>query len=170
MSDVDEGLRWMSGEPPQAEAAEGVSAPSPMRTALHQFSEEFEAKVRPALAPIRRAEETIAATSESCGVRATLPALRDLPLTLLLEPGRSLVAAAGVLLTRVVQVKQNRQRTFVVVDAGMNDLLRPALYDSFHGVEPVVSTPRPITASREKPSSPSACARASLTDASRPAV
>ena len=66
-----------------------------------------------------------------------LPALAGLSLTVLVEPGRSMVARAGVLLTRVIAVKENRGRTFVVVDAGMNDLLRPALYGAFHRVEPV---------------------------------
>ncbi len=65
-----------------------------------------------------------------------LPLLEGLPLTLLLEPGRSLVAQAGVLLTRVLALKENRGRLFVIVDAGMNDLLRPALYEAFHQVEP----------------------------------
>jgi diaminopimelate decarboxylase len=68
---------------------------------------------------------------------AVLPAVEKLPLTLVLEPGRSLVAGAGVLLTRVLYVKGGHEKTFVVVDAGMNDLLRPALYDAFHRVEPV---------------------------------
>ncbi len=68
---------------------------------------------------------------------AVLPALAGLPLTLVLEPGRSLVAAAGALLTRVLYVKQGHGKRFVVVDAGMNDLLRPALYQAFHRVEPV---------------------------------
>jgi diaminopimelate decarboxylase len=68
---------------------------------------------------------------------AVLPALEGLPLTLVLEPGRSLVATAGVLLTRVLYVKDGQARRFVVVDAGMNDLLRPALYQAFHRVEPV---------------------------------
>lgn len=68
---------------------------------------------------------------------AVLPAVEKLPLTLVLEPGRSLVASAGVLLTRVLYVKGGHEKTFVVVDAGMNDLLRPALYDAFHRVEPV---------------------------------
>jgi diaminopimelate decarboxylase len=68
---------------------------------------------------------------------AVLPAVEGLPLTLVLEPGRSLVAAAGVLLTRVLYVKQGHGKRFVVVDAGMNDLLRPALYQAFHRVEPV---------------------------------
>jgi diaminopimelate decarboxylase len=68
---------------------------------------------------------------------AVLPAVEKLPLTLVLEPGRSLVAGSGVLLTRVLYVKGGHGKTFVVVDAGMNDLLRPALYDAFHRVEPV---------------------------------
>ena len=69
---------------------------------------------------------------------AVLPAVEGLPLTLVLEPGRSLVASSGVLLTRVLYVKEGHEKRFVVVDAGMNDLLRPALYDAFHHVEPVV--------------------------------
>jgi diaminopimelate decarboxylase len=68
-----------------------------------------------------------------------LPALAGLPLTLVVEPGRSLVAGAGVLLTRVLYVKETGDRRFVIVDAGMNDLLRPALYQAFHRVEPVRS-------------------------------
>jgi diaminopimelate decarboxylase len=72
-----------------------------------------------------------------------LPAIEGLPLTLLLEPGRSLVAAAGVLLTRVSFLKTNGAKTFVVVDAGMNDLLRPALYQAFHRIEPVLPTRAP---------------------------
>jgi diaminopimelate decarboxylase len=70
-----------------------------------------------------------------------LPALHGLPLRLLLEPGRSLTAAAGALLSRVLYVKRRRDRTFVIVDAAMNDLLRPALYDAFHRVEPVSLRP-----------------------------
>ena len=68
---------------------------------------------------------------------AVLPAISGLPLTLVLEPGRSLIAAAGALLTRVLYVKPGHGKRFVVVDAGMNDLLRPALYQAFHRIEPV---------------------------------
>jgi diaminopimelate decarboxylase len=74
---------------------------------------------------------------------AVLPAVEGLPLTLVLEPGRSLVAAAGGLLTRVLYVKQGHGKRFVVVDAGMNDLLRPALYQAFHRIEPVRGPARP---------------------------
>ncbi len=72
-----------------------------------------------------------------------LPELQGLPLTLLLEPGRSLVAPAGTLLTRVLFLKRNRAKTFVIVDAGMNDLLRPSLYQAFHRIEPVRETGSP---------------------------
>lgn len=60
---------------------------------------------------------------------------------LLLEPGRFLVAQAGALLTRVLNVKQNGRKTFVIVDAAMNDLIRPALYQAHHEIVPV--SPRP---------------------------
>jgi diaminopimelate decarboxylase len=80
-------------------------------------------------------------TPEAFAARV-LPALAGLDLTLLIEPGRSLVARAGVLLTRVLDVKENRGRTFVIVDAGMNDLLRPALYGAFHRIEPVMQRGR----------------------------
>jgi len=56
---------------------------------------------------------------------------------LLFEPGRRLVGDAGVLLTRVTYLKPGRDRAFAIVDAAMNDLLRPALYDAWHPVDPV---------------------------------
>ncbi len=56
----------------------------------------------------------------------------------LLEPGRFLVANAGCLLCRVLYVKKNGRKTFVITDAGMNDLIRPALYSAYHAVEPVL--------------------------------
>ncbi|MBV9303354.1 MAG: diaminopimelate decarboxylase [Acidobacteriaceae bacterium] len=63
--------------------------------------------------------------------------LSGLDLALMLEPGRSIVAEAGVLLTRVLLVKQNGGKTFVIVDAAMNDLIRPALYRAHHEIIPV---------------------------------
>ena len=56
------------------------------------------------------------------------------PAHLLLEPGRFLVAQAGALLTRVLYVKRNGRKTFVITDAGMNDLIRPALYHAHHEI------------------------------------
>ena len=66
-----------------------------------------------------------------------LPALRELGVTVLLEPGRSIVGNAGVLLTRVLYRKATGEKTFVVVDAAMNDLIRPAFYDAYHEIRPV---------------------------------
>jgi diaminopimelate decarboxylase len=64
-------------------------------------------------------------------------ALRGMKVKLLLEPGRFIVAQAGALLTQVLYVKQNGSKTFVITDAGMNDLLRPSLYDAYHEILPV---------------------------------
>jgi diaminopimelate decarboxylase len=61
----------------------------------------------------------------------------DLGVELMLEPGRYLVGPAGLLLTSVILQKHNGAKRFVVLDAAMNDLLRPALYDSYHGILPV---------------------------------
>ncbi len=69
---------------------------------------------------------------------SVLRPLRGLDVHLLLEPGRSIVGAAGVLLTRVIYRKTNNSKWFLVVDAGMNDLLRPALYGAYHEIVPVV--------------------------------
>src|SRR6185312_14532285 len=64
-------------------------------------------------------------------------ALDGLEVRLLLEPGRFLVAQAGALVARVLNVKRNGKKTFVVVDAAMNDLIRPALYQAHHEIVPV---------------------------------
>ena len=66
--------------------------------------------------------------------------LRKLDVRLLLEPGRALVGAAGVLLSSVVYKKANNGKRFLIVDAAMNDLIRPALYGAFHEIVPVKLT------------------------------
>ena len=66
----------------------------------------------------------------------TMP-LRELNVHLLLEPGRSIIGPAGILMTAVVYKKANNGRRFVIVDAAMNDLLRPALYGAYHEIVPV---------------------------------
>jgi diaminopimelate decarboxylase len=63
--------------------------------------------------------------------------VRGSGLTVMLEPGRSVVAEAGALLTRVLYRKQTARKEFIVVDAAMNDLIRPALYKSYHEIQPV---------------------------------
>jgi diaminopimelate decarboxylase len=70
-------------------------------------------------------------------IAAIAPSLTRIGLRIGLEPGRLLVGNAGVLLTRVIYLKRAGERKFVIVDAGMNDLIRPALYGSFHEIVPV---------------------------------
>jgi len=64
-------------------------------------------------------------------------ATKDLGCTLIFEPGRLLVGNAGILLTRVLYLKRGEAKTFVIVDAAMNDLVRPTLYDAHHEIMPV---------------------------------
>ena len=73
-------------------------------------------------------------------------AVRETGLQLLLELGRFIVADAGVLLTTVLYRKHAAGKDFVVTDAGMNDLMRPALYHAYHHIEPVVATSGTVTA------------------------
>ena len=68
---------------------------------------------------------------------AIVPSLRQLGVRILVEPGRFLVGNAGVLLTRVRYIKKSDTKKFAIVDAGMNDLIRPALYQSYHQIVPV---------------------------------
>jgi len=69
--------------------------------------------------------------------KTLVPLLRPLGLKILLEPGRFLTGNAGALLTRVEYIKKTGRKNFVIVDAAMNDLIRPAFYDSFHEIVPV---------------------------------
>jgi diaminopimelate decarboxylase len=69
--------------------------------------------------------------------RMVAQAIRPLRLHLLLEPGRTIIGPAGILLTRVLYVKENGGKTFVVVDSAMNDLMRPALYGAIHPITQV---------------------------------
>jgi diaminopimelate decarboxylase len=72
---------------------------------------------------------------------------KDLGCTLSFEPGRLIAANAGVLVSRVIYVKRGESKTFLIIDAGMNDLIRPAMYDAHHEIaaiaEPAVGSPRP---------------------------
>ena len=70
--------------------------------------------------------------------KAFMQSLEDMSVTLILEPGRVLVGNAGILVTRALYNKHSQDKKFIIVDAGMNDLLRPTLYNAFHAIEPVV--------------------------------
>jgi diaminopimelate decarboxylase len=77
---------------------------------------------------------------------ALMGVIRDLEVTVVLEPGRVLVGNAGILLTRVLYTKETPAKNFLIVDAGMNDLVRPSLYGSYHAIQPVRHSPgRPET-------------------------
>jgi diaminopimelate decarboxylase len=76
--------------------------------------------------------------------------VRKLGVHLLLEPGRSIIAPAGILLTRVVYTKTNRGKTFVVVDSAMNDLMRPALYGAIHPITKVTRDRNEKTSGRQR--------------------
>jgi diaminopimelate decarboxylase len=70
--------------------------------------------------------------------KTLLPLLRPLGMKILLEPGRFISGNAGILVTRVEYVKRTGKKNFVIVDAAMNDLIRPAFYDSYHEIVPLV--------------------------------
>ena len=71
---------------------------------------------------------------------ALIQGLEGLDVTLILEPGRVMVGNAGILVTEVLYLKETDEKKFVVVDGGMNDLIRPALYGSYMGIRPVVES------------------------------
>jgi diaminopimelate decarboxylase len=71
-----------------------------------------------------------------------LPIINGRNITLLMEPGRSIVGNAGILVTKVLYLKKGEGKEFVIVDAGMNDLMRPSLYDAYHHIVPVARKKR----------------------------
>jgi diaminopimelate decarboxylase len=74
--------------------------------------------------------------------RSLLPLIKGRKLTLIMEPGRSITGNAGILLTKALYLKKGPGKEFVIVDAGMNDLMRPSLYDAYHETLPVVKSRR----------------------------
>jgi len=77
-------------------------------------------------------------------LRHLIPVVRSTGCTLVIEPGRSIVGNAGMLVTRVLYRKRNDLKNFIIVDAGMNDLIRPSLYNAYHRIEPLVRKKRAI--------------------------
>ena len=71
-----------------------------------------------------------------------LPLVNGRKVTLIMEPGRSIVGNAGILVTKTLYLKKGADKDFVIVDAGMNDLMRPSLYDAYHQILPVVRQKR----------------------------
>lgn len=71
-----------------------------------------------------------------------MPLLNGRKVNLVIEPGRSIVGNAGILVTKVLYLKKGFEKEFVIVDAGMNDLIRPSLYDAYHEITPVIKNKR----------------------------
>jgi diaminopimelate decarboxylase len=71
-----------------------------------------------------------------------IPLLKGRDLTLIIEPGRSIVGNAGILVTKTLYLKRGMRKEFIIVDAGMNDLIRPSLYEAYHHILPVVKKKR----------------------------
>ena len=91
---------------------------------------------------IRYSDETPPSIADY--VAALLGALQGRSEKIIVEPGRVLVGNAGVLLTRVEYLKHGEEKNFAIVDAAMNDLMRPALYDAYHHIQPVQSNAVPV--------------------------
>ena len=79
-----------------------------------------------------------------------VPLLKDKDLKLILEPGKSIIANAAIMLTQTVFQKTGGQKTFVIVDAGMNDLIRPCLYEAFHFIWPAKVEENFVPTTRQK--------------------
>jgi diaminopimelate decarboxylase len=82
--------------------------------------------------------------------KALLPLLQGKPYKLAIEPGRYIVGNAGIMLTQVLYRKQGGEKKFVIIDAGMNDLIRPTLYDAYHFIWPVKPDVKNIPAARDE--------------------
>src|SRR5208283_3549533 len=76
-----------------------------------------------------------------------LPLLKPLGLRILIEPGRFISGNAGILVTRVEYLKRTGKKNFLIVDAAMNDLIRPAFYEAYHEILPLKRQARPMIAS-----------------------
>ncbi|MEW6067366.1 MAG: diaminopimelate decarboxylase [Nitrospirota bacterium] len=71
-----------------------------------------------------------------------IPLLKGRKLTLIMEPGRSIVGNAGILVTKVLYLKKGEEKEFIIVDAGMNDLIRPSYYNAYHQILPIIKDDR----------------------------
>jgi diaminopimelate decarboxylase len=126
-------------EPYVAAIAKGLALIDELRTAgftieMLDIGGGFGAHYKSSEAPaaVRYAEAIVPLLGPYAGRSATKPRLQ-----IIMEPGRSIAANAGILVTRVLYLKKSGERDFLIVDAGMNDLIRPALYEAYHFIWPV---------------------------------
>jgi diaminopimelate decarboxylase len=97
--------------------------------------------------------ESNTAPSAALYAAGIVPLLKGKQLKLILEPGASIAANSSILLTRVLFLKKGGRKKFVIVDAGMNDLIRPPLYQAFHFIWPASVEPRFVPLKKEKQAS-----------------
>ncbi|MBN2511457.1 MAG: diaminopimelate decarboxylase [Sedimentisphaerales bacterium] len=101
--------------------------------------------------------ETSTAPSASDYAGVIVPLIKDKGLKLILEPGASIAANSAILLTQVLYLKQGGKKKFVIVDAGMNDLIRPPLYDAFHFIWPAQVDPSLVPPKKFRHLNPEGC-------------
>jgi len=89
------------------------------------------------LLPVEEATVADETPGNNAFITAVLPILKQAKCKLVIEPGRSIVANTGVLITKTLYRKDNGVKKFVIVDAGMNDLIRPSLYQAYHQIIPL---------------------------------
>jgi len=82
--------------------------------------------------------------------KRVIPLLVKTGLKIIMEPGRFIVGNAGILVTKVLYVKRNTKKKFIIVDGGMNDLIRPSLYEAYHNIVPLRSQGLKVSRSQEK--------------------
>ena len=105
------------------------------------FGVQYRGYVSHPLLPVEEPEEMN--LSASSLIKAVLPMLRETECRIAIQPGRSIIAHAGVLLVKALYRKEMEGKVFLVVDGGMNDLIRPSLYHSYHQIVPLVVEERP---------------------------
>jgi diaminopimelate decarboxylase len=137
--------KWISWQGISAHIGSQIVTTSPFRQALRRLAE-YVRELRREGIPLRYLDfggglgvryTNERPPSRMAYARMVAQMVRPLGVYLLLEPGRTIIAPAGVLLTRVIYTKENRGKTFVVVDAAMNDLMRPVLYGAVHPISRV---------------------------------
>jgi len=87
--------------------------------------------------PLEEATEADEAPLNEAFIGSVLPILKQAECKIVIEPGRSIIANTGILITKVLYRKDNGVKKFVIVDAGMNDLIRPSLYQAYHQIVPL---------------------------------
>jgi diaminopimelate decarboxylase len=150
--------KWISWQGLSAHIGSQIVATAPFRQALRRLAS-YVKELRREGIPLRYLDfggglgvryTNQRPPSRTAYARMVAQMVRPLGVHLLLEPGRTIIAPAGVLLTRVIRTKENRGKTFVVVDAAMNDLMRPVLYGAVHPITRVTRVRNETQSARKR--------------------